>query len=246
MSFGLIFTLVIVILVAVIIVTVSVGSAKSNKIRDRLLEQKFIPYETFISTWDNSFIALNFDAKKIALGKNDALSVCDFSQIIQVDVLRNDNTVTSTNKSSLATRAVVGGILLGGVGALVGAVTAKSYASQELSKISLRVITESGSHSVMFLDLKNSQRAGLDSIRSSTSGDADKFYGLVLKAMKGMTTTQRDSTPHLAISSLIATRAAALPVSVASEIEKLWQLKESGAMSVDEYEQAKRSALSRS
>lgn len=245
MSFGGILFLAILIVIVILAIAVTSSNAKTGGIKDRLIEAKF-GSEHYISPWDYSFVGLNFDNQTIGLGKNKSLAISNFSQIIQVDLLQNDKTTTSTDKSSLLTRATVGGVLLGGVGAVVGAVTAKTHSTNELAKISLRVITESNSYSILFLDIQNVSSAGTGSIISSASSEADRFYGLVLKAMKQAAAAQLTATTarQAALPSTPSRAAVVSSVSVASEIEKLWKLKESGAVSDQEYEQAKQTLLS--
>jgi hypothetical protein len=248
LSFGVFLFLFLLVFIVVFAIYVSVGSAKKRKILDRLIEKKFSPSETFVSQWDYSFIALNFETKQIALGRNEVISIYDFSKIIQVDLLRDDNTITSTTKESPIARAVVGGVLLGGVGAVVGAMSAGSHShSTNIPKsMSVRVITESGSFSVLFLRLSGTSKQNLDSLVSHFSQQAESFYGSVLKAMRMAVAVSNPpgiERSRQTIQALVASQAATLPKSAASEIEQLWHLKEKGAISADEYEKAKRSLL---
>jgi len=233
--------------IAICVIVMLVGSAKKGRISDRLAERKMLTSDSFISTWDYSFIALNFDTKQIALGREDTISIYDFSKIIQVDLLRDDNTITSTTKNSPIARAFVGGVLLGGVGAVVGAASAgsQSHSTQIPKSICLRVITESGSHSIYFLRWSGTSKSNSDSLISHISQQADNFYAAVLKAIR---LAEKASASHLTtqrenILSLIETRATTSQTSRASEIDQLWQLKEKGAISFEEYEKAKRSLL---
>lgn len=242
---GGIFVSAIILIVVAMALFLSISNARTGSIKGRLIDSKF-GGEHYISPWDYSFIGLNFDNQSIGLGKDASLAISNFSQIIKVDLLRNDQTTTSTDRGSLLTRAVVGGVLLGGVGAVVGAVTAKTHSTSELSKISLRVITESGSYTILFLNLGNTSSAGHSSAISSASSEADRFYGLVLKAMKQAAAPQPAATANRQpiLPSMSSRAAAVSSVSVASEIEKLWKLKENGAISDQEYERAKQTLLS--
>jgi hypothetical protein len=234
-------------LIAAFAIAISRGNKKKGKIIDRLIELKFFPSETFVSQWDYSFIALNFETKMIALGRESCISTCEFSQIIQADLLRDDNTITSTTKDSVAARAIVGGVLFGGVGAVVGAVGAgsRSHSSQVPGSISLRVVTENGTFPVLFLRLKSGASRSLDALATQATTEANCFYGSVLKAMRMASAGNSSSltNSHRAIQSTIASRAAHASTTTASEIEKLWQLKKKGAISLDEFEKAKRSLL---
>lgn len=93
--------------------------------------------------------------KKISLkGK-----MYDFSQITGYSVSVNNQIVSSNTKTSTGSalgRAAVGGVLLGGVGAIIGASTAKTtteYTTQD--KTSINIYTNSLSEPSILLDLIN-------------------------------------------------------------------------------------------
>src|SRR5258707_8135935 len=83
----------------------------------------------------------------------------------------------------------------------------------------------------------NLQREGLDSIRNSATSEADRYYGLVLRAMRQV------NKPRQAIVSAITPLVTAAPSGVSVEIEKLWQLQERGIISADEFALAKAKVL---
>jgi hypothetical protein len=240
---GIIVTSVIVTIV-MLAIAVSWTNAKTGGIKDRLQREGFT--DSFISVWDYSFVAVSFDRKAIAIGREQSMTICEFSKIVQVDLLTNDRTIASNQGSALA-RATVGGVLFGGAGAMVGAISSgsSSTAKTAADKISLRVITDTNAHTVTFLSIANTkERAGLDSIRSIASSEADRWYGVLLNAMKQSpsknSAAKAISSPEILIQQARSQNA---PTSLASELERLWHLKESGALSADEYEKAKQSAI---
>jgi hypothetical protein len=228
---------VVVCFIAVVVAIIMNSNSKDKAVEARLRDLNNAE-DIFVSKWDRSFIALSFDQSKIAIGRHESTRECTFSQMIQADLLRDDDVVTSTDRGSLVSRALVGGVLLGGVGAVIGGVTAKTYSAQKLTKLILRVVTESGTFSVTFLDLTKLQRdEGLDGIRDWATGEADRYYGLVLRAMR------QSNQPRQAVVSSIASRPAAASSSVSLEIERLWKLKERGIISSDEFALAKAKIL---
>ncbi|MGY3240035.1 hypothetical protein ACVMAJ_006925 [Bradyrhizobium sp. USDA 4448] len=152
---------------------------------------------------------------------------------------------------SVLTRAAVGGVLFGGVGAIVGAAGAGSRSiSKEIpSNITLRVISEKGTFSILFWKHSGDASHSTAGAASRATQEADKCYGWVLKAIR-MAATNKSTSIEPALKSvpspMLAKQADAVVTGPASELERLWQLKEKGAISHDEYTQAKQSLLNRS
>jgi len=239
-----IFICTVIVTIAIMVIAVSWGNAKTDGIKQRLEAQGFT--DCFISGWDYSFLGVNLDKKEIAIGREQSIAICEFSKLVQVDLLTNDRTVIS-NQGSALTRAAVGGALFGGAGAVVGAISSgsNSIARNAADKISLRVITATNTHTVTFLSIANlKERSGLDSLRSTASNEAERWYGVLLNAMK---LASPKILPAKAIPSALQPILRARPqnstTSLASDLERLWKLKESGALSAEEYERAKQSAL---
>jgi hypothetical protein len=159
-------------------------NAKERDATDRIREKIGQDAHIFVSAWDGSCIGISFQRRKLAIGRYPQLTEIDFSQVVSADLCENNTVVQSTNTGSMLTRAVVGGVLLGGVGALGGALTAKTRAISNLNELTLRVTTDTSAFRVKFLDLNNTGQAlpgqTLDFVRQQ----ADGFYASVLQAIK--------------------------------------------------------------
>lgn len=57
------------------------------------------------------------------------------------DILEDKDSVTKTSNSNMAARAFIGGAISGGVGAVIGGVTASKNSKQVVNSIVLRVLT---------------------------------------------------------------------------------------------------------
>lgn len=62
----------------------------------------------------------------------------DLTKVTQVELIQDNDIITKVSSGSAISRAVVGGALAGGIGAVVGGNTAKSKSSNKLMKISFR------------------------------------------------------------------------------------------------------------
>lgn len=103
------------------------------------------------------------------------------TDILEVELDENDVTVTKHNTGSILGRAIVGGVLTGGIGALAGGVTGKTTGKSKVSSITLKVLVRDAHQpnwNVQFL------RKGLTVAPDSMTGRpayelANRYYGLL-------------------------------------------------------------------
>ncbi len=76
-------------------------------------------------------------------------------QILSSKVIVDGQETTSASNSSVVGRALVGGLLFGGVGAIIGGVTAGTKSSQKIKSLELRVLVDgdsASSHRIAFFN----------------------------------------------------------------------------------------------
>jgi hypothetical protein len=211
-----------------IAVYMSVGNDRDRRVKE--VAAKLIGAEdTFVSSWDGSFVALNYKTKRILIGHSEQGKQFNFKQILQVDLLRDNNVITSTNRGSQLAGAVIGGIALGPLGALAGALSSKTLSQNFIRKLVLRIIMDDGAHSLTFIDAGGSHQ-GVDPTQFQFAIDqADSVYGWILRAirMTQQSATAQSQVPQISVSA---------PSANVDAIKKLWELKECGAISSVEYE----------
>lgn len=80
--------------------------------------------------------------------------------------------------------AVVGGLLFGGVGAIVGSNTAKTVKNKKIERMSIKILLKSTSDSTILLDI---YKTGKDRAVLETKNTADKiFYEGLMKEVTGI------------------------------------------------------------
>jgi len=80
-----------------------------------------------------------------------------YVDILSVEIFYDGNTVTKTNRVSQIGGALIGGLVLGGVGAVVGGLSGKTSSKKEVKKIELRIIVndkQSPIQDIVFLNTK--------------------------------------------------------------------------------------------
>lgn len=104
------------------------------------------------------------DKTIIAVGESGTFAISYFvnptlyhfngEQIESIKFMRDEATVIQTDREHMIARAVVGGLLLGPVGAIMGGVTAEKSVVEKIKKLSLHLkLTQSESiHEIVFFD----------------------------------------------------------------------------------------------
>ena len=159
-----------------------------------------------------------------------------YSDIVSVSYEENGSNVFNKSLGG----AVAGGLLFGGVGAIVGGNTAKTKQNKEVSRMYIKILLKSTSESTIILKIYNGPKL-------ETKNNADRaLYNGLMKEVAGIKdifsiiidiVDKKPSASHSTISPLVSS------VSVASELEKLAKLKDTGILSEDEFREQKAKLL---
>ena len=115
--------------------------------------------ELYVSTVGQVAVGINFADGKIVLGRPGADKVYNFDQIAAVEVVENGATVSQTNRGSQLAGAAIGGLVFGGLGALIGGTSGSTTTRQNVSSILLKVTVDDRYepvHNIYFLKLGGS------------------------------------------------------------------------------------------
>lgn len=124
-----------------------------NRIRD---VKDFDATDVFVSTENLTGIAIDVGRRRLLLADETAgLRQFEASQVVSCEILEDKVQLAFVNRGSQLARAAVGGILLGGAGAAVGALTASKRSVDNVQKVILRLVTDNfnrPSHDMVLLD----------------------------------------------------------------------------------------------
>lgn len=113
-------------------------------INDKLKEIGFKSSKFFIDERSNSAIAYDKDKNKFAVINtvNNILNVSQFdsSEILQSEIVEDNQSISKTSRSSQVGGALVGAALTGGVGAIIGGLSANRIEKKEVRSLYLKVI----------------------------------------------------------------------------------------------------------
>jgi hypothetical protein len=106
----------------------------------------------------NNGLSLAYDAnrKKIcSLNYQHEYKIYDYKDILQSELMIDNQIISKQSTSGTVGRAVLGGILGGGIGALVGAGTASSIQNQQINSIEVKIIINDSFNPVYRLNFLN-------------------------------------------------------------------------------------------
>lgn len=162
-----------------------------------------------------------------------------YSDIVSITYEENGNDMYNKSLGG----AVVGGLLFGGVGAIVGSNTAKAVKNKKIERMSIKILLKSTSEPTILLEIYNSRK---DGAILETKKDADKiFYKGLMKEVTGIKdifsiiidmVDKRNVGQSLQISTSSSN-------SIADELTKLVQLRDAGVLTEEEFQAQKAKLL---
>ncbi len=102
------------------------------------------------SSWkDYRYFSVSHSNKQFKIQKDD--TVYNFDQLISYELVEDDKTITKS-KGGVG-RAIVGGVLAGGVGAVVGATTGKTESTDVVTQLYITIVTGpiAKNHTISFI-----------------------------------------------------------------------------------------------
>lgn len=148
-----------------------------------------------------------------------------FSDIIDFELLEDGNTIT---KGGLG-QAVVGGVLFGGVGAIVGGVTGKKHGKSTCSNMQIKVTLNDMSEPTEYISLITSEVKKSSLLYKNMANQAQECLSL----FQVICNTQSQPSAQPVASS----------IDVADEIMKFKQLLDAGAITQEEFDAKKKQLL---
>jgi hypothetical protein len=173
----------------------------------------------------------------IAIVKPVSIQVLRYSDIVSISYEENGNNVYNKSLGG----AVVGGLLFGGVGAIVGGNTAKATQNKEVSSMSIKILLKSTSNPTIILNIYSGA-----TLKTKDAANRTLYEGL----MKEVTGIKDIFSIIIDITDKHSAQAASTPTtlmssagSVADELAKLAKLKDAGILSEEEFNAQKSKLL---
>jgi hypothetical protein len=236
------------IVIAVVVIAVIVGISQGQKVNDlrKELENEFPGAKVHVSHNDNSFLVVDFETDLLVVGlqkvrgtilaqEQPYRSEVPFSGIVKAEVLKDGTQVASTNRGSQALGAAVGAVAFGGVGAIIGGLSGSSTSSSGTKRLSIQITIDDASkpiHEVTFYETerKKGGKRG-EMFFDQGAQQVAEFAAHIEAAMRKASKEEPQVTQ--------ATDASKADKSLADQIGELWELKQAGALTQEEFETQK-------
>ncbi len=227
--------------VAIGIVQFLMTSEKQNEMRSTLAKvDDFSPTQQVMGDDGNTGLAIDEKKQKVALIKilGGAL-VVDYKDVISCEIFEDGSTITKTIRSSQIGGALVGGIALGGVGAIIGGLSGKTKTDNKVKRVDLRLIinnTASPLHDIVFMNFECDKNT---MVYQTAIKNARHWHGLMEVLIKRADI--ESSAQHTPLP--IPEKSEIKPASVADELRKLLELRDAGVLTDSEFQQQKSKVL---
>lgn len=219
-----------------------------NKLQEKLLISGFNIKDLTYNNLGLEGIVLNKKSNKIALIKirsngNFNLKEINYDDILRVEIVEDGVSVTQTSRRGQIGGALLGGVLAGGVGAIIGGLSSEKRNVDKVKNIQLQIIINNTNQPIQKINFLDSD----DYIPKSD----DEYKRYYKKAQHWYNSIEvlihkadKESNDVRSLSNNNIDNFNKTSISVADELKKLNELKKDGVLSVEEFESQKKKLLS--
>lgn len=183
--------------------------------------------------------------KVLVIVEEKSYEVFNYNSIIEVSYEENGNQLYTKSAGRTVGGAIVGGVLMGGAGAVVGGLSGASKQNKEVKSIDIKILLRSTSRSSCVLHFKDIDRD------LKTKDDSDrKMYETFTKnanEAKDLLSVIIDNAKQIQVSAPVVKpsiqQAPSTSSSVADELAKLAKLKADGILTEEEFKTQKAKLL---
>ena len=178
-------------------------------------------------------LAIDEDSKQICLVNGESLRLINFQDLIESEVVSGGNTVIKTSRASQFTGAAIGGLLFGGVGAVVGGLSGKKVENTDMKSALLKLLVNDINNPTHVIDFVESEDNGQKTNLKIALENAQKWHDIVSVIIrKAEHENQQANNPSLDEKSL------------SEQIYELSELHKSGVLTDNEFTNAKNKLIS--
>lgn len=194
------------------------------------------PYNS--PTWIPEPIGLAIDdqSKQVCLINGEALRIIKYGDIIESEVIAGGDAITKTSRTSQFAGAAVGGLLLGGAGAVIGGLSGKTVTKQDIKDVWLKLLINDTSNPVHALDFIGTKNNGQMTDPKVALKEAQEWHGLISVII-------RQAEQEFEAKSTKNLEPVTAQISFAEQISQLSELHKSGVLTDDEFIKAKKKLL---
>ena len=165
-------------------------NAKSLEEQYRNLSE-FSPADVYVSAFNLAGIAIDPARQEIALGDASGIRLLAPESIVSCEIVQDDVQIAYANRGSQAVGVVAGGLLLGGVGAVIGGLSGSTRSANNVHKVVLRLLIDDfdkPKHDIVLVDWSH-EKKGLEKrnvIYRTALESAEIWHARVMAMMKAV------------------------------------------------------------
>lgn len=218
-------------------ITAGIKLKKQHDAEDNTFIGEHQGWDIYKSAHDRGVLALDHEHKRIAIGTITNHVERSWSDMSAVEVEKNGQSIAQTNRGSQVMGAAVGAVLLGPLGLLMGGMSGSKRQKERVNELSLKILIDDRTapvHRITFFRMTGNGTDAQSRLLKGPASQMEHFHALLANAIR------QDNRSFA--------RQASAPVldnrSNTDRITKLWELKQAGALTADEFESEKRAVLS--
>jgi ribosomal protein L7/L12 len=221
-------------------VLIGIGSQiqKANKVKQTLatISRDFKMDEVHVSDFDTSVLGICFRDKTVLLGDSSRQVLYPWAKVVSVEVVRDGVMLNQTNRGSQVGGALVGGVILGPLGALVGGLSGSSTGVNRVKELALRIIVDDTVrplYVVNFYQDASKKGSAPDGLLVTPHRERlERMHAHMVNALRQAQTDTR-ALEQRSLPSLNSSQPSL------DRLQTLWDLKEKGALTDAEFQQQK-------
>jgi hypothetical protein len=155
-----------------------------------------------------------------------------YKDLMSAEIFQDGDSITKTVRSSQIGGAVVGGLLLGGVGVVVGGLSGKKRTTTTINQVVLRVVVNDTSAPLHDVLIFTGAAAKQSQLFSNAVTLGRKWHGILEVLIKRSEEAERSEGVGTSVPASVTS-------SVADEVQKLADLVQKGLLTVDEFKHQK-------
>ena len=203
----------------------------------------FDPSQKVMGNDGNSGIAINESEKKVCLITSSMLNVdldiLAYGDILSSEIFEDGVTITKTDRESQIRGALIGGLVLGGAGAIIGGLSGKTTSSNKVKRIDLRITVNRTNNPIHDINFMNEESKKNGSRYKKAMEHARYWHALLTVLIK-----RADSEDIAKERKLVKDKTDLSPNrSITDEIAKLSELLKQGLLTDEEFKAQKAKLL---
>jgi len=157
---------------------------RKNSLKDGMNHlQGFSPSNILFSVDGKRGLAYDEETHSICIAselkKTNRFKVVKYSDILSFEIFEDGDSISKTSRSGQVGGALIGGIALGGVGAIIGGLSASSKTTNTINTIELRVTINDIRDPIHSIVLLNFEQKRTSSIYKQADSEARKWKAII-------------------------------------------------------------------